>query len=80
MSTIKKTQQWDIKSRSWIPLAGSLLGDRRAIEQQAMREAQRLVERAAGTDENKAAAGQGVEGMLSEFYRAVGWLISVRWK
>ena len=76
----ERTQRWDIKSRSWIPLAGLLLGDRRAIEQQAMRQAQRLVERAAGTDENKAAARQGVEGMLSEFYRGVGWHVSVRWK
>ena len=76
----EKTQRWDIKSRSWIPLAGALLGDRRAIEQQAMLEAQRLVERAAGTDENKAAARQGAEGMLSEFYRGVGWNVSVRWK
>ena len=76
----ERTRQWDIKSRSWIPLAGSLLGDRRAIEEQAMREAQRLVERAAGTEDNKAAARQGVESMLSEFYRAVGWQVSVRWK
>ena len=76
----ERTQRWDIKSRSWIPLAGSLLGDRRAIEQQAMREAQRFVERAAGTEDNKAAARQGVESMLAEFYRAVGWQVSVRWK
>jgi hypothetical protein len=76
----EKTQQWDLRSRTWIPLAGSLLGDRRAIEQQAMREAQRLVERAAGTEDNKAAARQGVESMLAEFYRAVGWQVSVRWK
>ena len=76
----ERTQQWDIKSRSWIPLAGSLLGDRRAIEQRAMLEAQRLVERAAGTEDNKAAARQGVEGMLTEFYRGVGWQVSVRWK
>ena len=76
----EKTQRWDIKSRSWIPLAGSFLGDRRALEEQAMREAQRLVERAAGTEANKAAARQGVESMLAEFYRAVGWQVSVRWK
>ena len=25
-----KTQQWDVKSRSWIPLASTLLGDRQA--------------------------------------------------
>jgi Protein of unknown function (DUF4230) len=76
----EKTRQWDIKSRSWIPLAGSLLGDRRAIEEQAMREAQRLVERAAATEDNAATARRGVESMLADFYRAVGWQVSVRWK
>ena len=71
----------DIKSRSRIPLAVAwLLGDRRAIEQQAMREAQRLVERAAGTEDNKATARQGVEGMLEEFYRGVGWQVLIQWK
>jgi hypothetical protein len=76
----ERTQEWDIKSRSWIPLTGLLLGDRRAIEQQAMREAQRLVERAAGTEDKMATARQGVESMLAEFYRAVGWQVSVRWE
>jgi hypothetical protein len=76
----ERTQQWDIKSRSWIPLAGTLLGDRRALEQEAMQQAQRLVERAAGTDENAATARRGAEGMLAEFYGAVGWRVSVRWK
>ena len=45
-------------------MAGLILGDRPAMEKQAMLEAQRLVERAAGTEDNKAAARQGVEGML----------------
>ena len=76
----QKTQEWDIKSRSWIPLASLLLGDRTAMEKQAMLQAQQLVERAAGSDDNKATARQGVEGMLTEFYQAVGWHVSVRWK
>jgi hypothetical protein len=76
----ERSQQWDIKSRSWVPLAGAILGDRQALEKQAMLEAQGLVERAAGTDENKAAARQGVEGMLARFYRGVGWQVSVRWQ
>jgi hypothetical protein len=76
----EKSQQWDVKSRSWIPLAGLLLGDRRAIEQQAMAEAQRLVQRAAGTEDNAATARQGVESMLAEFYRAVGWHVSIQWR
>ena len=28
----EKSQQWDIKSRSWIPMASLLLGDRPAME------------------------------------------------
>jgi hypothetical protein len=76
----EKTQEWDIKSRSWVPLASLILGDRTAMEKQAMVQAQQLVERAAGSDDNKATARQGVEGMLTEFYRAVGWHISVQWK
>jgi hypothetical protein len=76
----EKSQRWDIKSRSWVPLAGAILGDRQALEMQAMLEAQRLVERAAGTEDNAATARQGVESMLAEFYRAVGWQVSVRWK
>ena len=76
----EKTQQWDIKSRSWMPLASVLLGDRTAMEKQAMLQAQQLVERAAGADDNKAMARQGVEEMLTEFYRAVGWHVSVQWK
>ena len=76
----ERSQQWDIKSRSWIPLASLVLGDRTAMEKQAMLQAQQLVERAAGSDSNKTTARQGVESMLAEFYRAVGWQVSVRWK
>jgi hypothetical protein len=50
------------------------------MEKQAMRQAQRLVERAARTEDNKTTARQGVASMLAEFYRAVGWQVSVRWK
>ena len=76
----QKTQEWDIKSRSWVPLASLILGDRTAMEKQAMLQAQQLVERASGSDDNKATARQGVEGMLTEFYRGVGWHVSVQWK
>jgi hypothetical protein len=76
----QKTQEWDIKSRTWIPLASSLLGDRTAMEKQAMLQAQQLVERAAGSDSHKTTARQGVASMLAEFYQAVGWHVSVQWK
>jgi Protein of unknown function (DUF4230) len=76
----EQTQQWDIKSRSWIPLASTILGDKVAMERQAMLEAQRLVERVAGSEDYKATARRCVEGMLAEFYRGVGWHVSVQWK
>jgi len=75
-----KSQQWDIKSRSWIPMASLILGDRSAMEKEAMLEAQRLIERVAGSEDHKATARRGVEGMLAEFYRGVGWHVSVQWK
>jgi hypothetical protein len=76
----ERSQQWDIKARSWIPLASLVLGDRTAMEKQAMLQAQQLVERAAGSDSHKTTARQGVASMLAEFYQAVGWHISVQWK
>ena len=76
----ERSREWDIKGRSWIPLASLVLGDRTALEKQAMLEAQQLVARAAGTDSHKTTARQGVESMLAEFYRAVGWQVSVCWK
>ena len=76
----ERSQQWDIKGRSWIPLASLVLGDRTAIEKQAMLQAQQLVERAAGSDSHKTTARQGVASMLAEFYQAVNWHVSVRWK
>jgi hypothetical protein len=76
----QKTQEWDIKSRGWIPLASSLFGDRTAMEKQAMLQAQQLVERAASSDENKAEARRGAEEALAEFYRNMGWQVSVQWK
>jgi hypothetical protein len=76
----ERSQQWDIKGRSWIPLASLVLGDRTAMEKQAMLQAQQLVERAAGSDSNKTTARQGVASMLAAFYQAVGWHVSVQWK
>ena len=60
----EKSQQWDIKSRSWLPLASLILGDRAAMEKEAMLEAQQLIERVAGSDDHQATARHGVEGML----------------
>jgi Protein of unknown function (DUF4230) len=76
----QRTQQWDIKSRSWIPLASLVLGDRTALEKEAMLQAQQLIERAAGSEENQAMARKGVEGMLAELYQSLGWQVSVRWR
>jgi hypothetical protein len=76
----ERTQQWDIKSRSWIPLASLLLGDRTAMEKQAMLQAQQLVQRAASSQDNAQTARRGVQSMLTELYHGVGWNVSIRWK
>jgi hypothetical protein len=76
----QKSQQWDVKSRSWIPLASTILGDRQAMEKQAMLEAQQLIERAASADDHKEAARRGIQGMLAELYGGVGWNVSIQWK
>jgi hypothetical protein len=75
-----KSQQWDIKSRSWIPMASVILGDRQAMEKQAMLEAQQLIERAASSEDYKETARRGIQGMLAELYYGVGWNVSVQWK
>lgn len=76
----EKTRQWDIKSKGWIPFAGTFLGDRRTLEQQAMIEAERLIKRAASSDENIEDAKRGAEDFLREFYNNVDWNVSVQWK
>jgi hypothetical protein len=76
----ERSREWDIKGRSWIPLASLVLGDRTALEKQAMLQAQQLVERAAGSESHKTTARQGVASMLADFYQAVGWHVSVQWK
>jgi hypothetical protein len=76
----EKTQEWDIKSRSWIPLTGTVLGDREAMQQDAMRESQRLVERAACSADYRETARHDIEGTLREFYSQVDWTITVQWK
>jgi hypothetical protein len=76
----ERIQQWDIKGRSWLPLGSLVLGDRTAMEKQAMLQAQQLVERAAGSDSHKTTARQGAASMLADFYHAVGWHVSVQWK
>jgi hypothetical protein len=75
-----KSQQWDIKSRSWIPLASLLLGDRTTMEKQAIVEAQQLIERAASSEEINETARRFVQGTLAELYRGVGWNVSVQWQ
>jgi hypothetical protein len=75
----ERTQQWDIKSRSWIPLASMIIGDRTTMEKQAMLQAQQLVERAAKSHENMAMARQSAEAVMVELFGALGWQISVRW-
>jgi hypothetical protein len=61
-------------------MASAILGDRQAMEKQAMLEAQQLIERAASAEEYKKVARRGIQGMLAELYGGVGWVVSIQWK
>lgn len=76
----EKTRKWDIRSTSWIPLASLILGNREQLEQEAMREAQQLVERAAAAPEHIELARRDCEIALREFYRQVDWQVQIDWK
>jgi hypothetical protein len=61
-------------------MASVILGDRPAMEKQAMLEAQQLIERAASSEDYKETARRGVQGLLAELYRDVGWNVLIQWK
>lgn len=74
----KKTQEVYIKSKSWLPFVGDLIGDKKALREKAMLGAQKLIEEAASKTEFKEKAQRDTEGILKEFYRKVDWTITVK--
>jgi hypothetical protein len=72
----EKTRTWEVRRTSWVPWRG----DKDALRDSVMREAQKLVAQAANSPENLAHARTAAEAILQGFYEEVGWRVRVRWK
>ena len=71
----ERTLTWDVRKTSWIPLAG----DPDQLRDEAMQQAQRLVEHAAGSPENLKGARTRAELLLQSFFAALNWKVEVVW-
>lgn len=71
-----KTKQWDEKKVTWIPFTG----DPSKIRQDAMRQAQELVEYAAKQPELIDQGKHNAQLVIQQMYKLVGWNVEVKWK
>ena len=71
----ERTRTWEVRKTSWVLWQG----DQDKLRDEVMREAQRLVAHAAGTNENLGHAKAATEVILQGFYREVGWQVHVTW-
>ena len=70
-----RTMVWSVEKTTWIPFAGN--PDR--LRDEAMGEAQRLINRAAASERNIQQARSNAESALRGFFGQTGWRIEVRW-
>ena len=75
----QRTREWDIKGRSWIPLSATLLGNKEAMRNNILNEAQKLVERLASRPEYQESAKKNFEESTRVFYSQVGWNVVIQW-
>jgi hypothetical protein len=71
----ERTRTWSVEKTTWIPW----VGDPDRIRDQAMRQAQRVIHKTAGSEENLQAAKKSAEKVIREIYRMVGWEVTVDW-
>lgn len=74
-----RTKTWDVEATGWIPGLNVLFADKDRIRDEAMREAQHLVEFAAKKAEAMQSAKEMCEVVLKNMYGMVGWSIKVEW-
>lgn len=71
----RKTRTWDIQRLGWIPWGGN----EDKLRDEAMKQAQQLVEHAAQSPELQEQARSSASLLLSNMYRLVGWEVQVTW-
>jgi hypothetical protein len=72
----ERTRTWDVKRYSWLPWRG----DQDQLRDEVMREAQRLVEHAAGSEEFMNDAKGHAALVVEKVYSLVGWNVNVQWE
>ena len=72
----ERTRTWSVEKDTWVPFKGD--GDK--LRDQAMLQAQKLVEHAVGLPEMRDLARENAEVILKNMYRLVGWEVSVAWE
>lgn len=71
----ERTRTWSVERLTWIPWKG----DPDYLRDEAMRQAQRVIQRVTGSEENVDAAKKSAERLIREIYRMVGWEVAVEW-
>jgi len=71
-----KTKTWDVEKTTWKPWAE---GESK-LRDEAMRQAQALVEHAAASEETINRAKTNAEGVIRNLYEMVGWTVRIKWK
>jgi Protein of unknown function (DUF4230) len=72
----ERTKTWNVEKMTWIPWKG----EPDALRDEAMLNAQRLVELAAGSDDHIRQAKASAAKVMSSLYRALDWNVKVEWE
>jgi hypothetical protein len=75
----ERTKTWDVRKQGWKSVLG-FGGDQDKMRDEAMREAQKLVETVAHKPENIEYAKTHAEASIKTFYELVGWRVDVKWQ
>lgn len=70
-----RTVTYSVEKKTWLPFTG----DQGKLRDQAMKEAQALVERAAARGDNVDVARRNAELLVELMYKLVGWTVNVVW-
>lgn len=77
---LEKTREWDMRSKSWIPFATVIWGDKEGMRETAMKEAQKHVENASNHPIHKSDLKRHTELAVEKFYVPMNWNVKVQWR